>query len=81
MVTILFFGRLSDVSETLTCALPHGVSTINALSNWLGEENAALREALLAKGNRIAVNQQIVAVDAPITDGDEIAFMSPLSGG
>ncbi len=81
MIKILFFGRLSDVSETLTCALPHGVSTINALSSWLGEENAALGEALSAKGNRIAKNQQIVAVDAPISDGDEIAFMSPLSGG
>jgi len=35
----------------------------------------------MAKGNRISVNQLFVEKDALIKDGDEIAFMSPLSGG
>ena len=81
MIKILFFGRLSDAAQPMSCDLPNEVSTIGDLSLWLGQGDAALNEALQAKGNRIALNQIICDENAVIKDGDEIAFMSPLSGG
>jgi len=66
---------------TGTAELPQAVKTAADLQLWLENENAELRPALMAKGNRISVNQLFVEKDALIKDGDEIAFMSPLSGG
>jgi len=40
-----------------------------------------LDKSLSDKGVRIAVNQMMTPRSATIKDGDEIAFMSPLSGG
>lgn len=81
MIRILFFGRLSDAAQPLSCELPDDVATVQQLAIWLGADNPALSDALSAKGVRIAVNQDMTAKDAAIKDGDEIAFMSPLSGG
>lgn len=81
MIEILFFGRLGDVSETLRIALPEGVSDTDALIQWLSEENAALGIELAKDGNRVAVNKVIISENTPLKKGDEIAYMSPLSGG
>ena len=81
MIKILFFGRLSDAAQPMSCELPIEVSTVGELSQWLGQRDETLNEALSAKGNRIALNQAICDENAVVKDGDEIAFMSPLSGG
>lgn len=81
MIEILFFGRLGDTSETLRIELPAGVSDTNNLTNWLSENNAALAMELEKDGNRIALNKTIISENSPLKDGDEIAYMSPLSGG
>ena len=81
MATVLFFGRLSDVSEALNVDLPAFVTTTGELMVWLEAQNAGLKTALERGGNRIAVNKVIIENDVVITNTDEIAFMSPLSGG
>ena len=81
MIEILFFGRLGDASETLRLALPQGVSDTDSLKKWLSKENVALGIELKKAGNRIAVNKTIISANTPLKKGDEIAFMSPLSGG
>lgn len=81
MATILFFGRLSESSDTITSALPEHVKTTDDVIAWLGENNYALKATLATPGNRIAVNKTIISNSTPISDADEIAFMSPLSGG
>ena len=81
MITVLFFGRLGDASETLHMALPEAVSDTNGLTSWLSEQNSALGRELEKAGNRIAVNKTIISENAPLKDGDEIAYMSPLRGG
>lgn len=51
-----------------------------------------LRQALAARGGRwlaltedhsllVAINQEIVETDAPLKDGDEVAFFPPVTGG
>lgn len=81
MATILFFGRLSDLSETIHGPLPQGVCDTASLVQWLSEQNPDLAEALSQDGTRIILNQEFLTGDHTLSDGDEIAFVSPLSGG
>ena len=81
MAKILFFGRLSDLSEARDMDLPQGVDSTQALKVWLMEQDAALADGLSGPGIFVSVNKQIKQADAPITNADEIAFMSALSGG
>ena len=81
MIKILFFGRLSDAAQPMDCELPKGVSTAGELAIWLEAQKPLLDKGLSDKGVRIAVNQIMTPRSATIKDGDEIAFMSPLSGG
>lgn len=78
---ILFFGRLGDVSPTLSAALPDGVTDTDSLKIWLSQNNEALANELSKAGNRIAVNKTIINKNTALSNTDEVAFMSPLSGG
>ena len=79
MAMILFFGRLQDAlgTRSLTAALPPRVRDTDSLRAWLGRDHPALRDPSV----RIAVNAELRAGNAPIGDGDEIAFLPPMSGG
>jgi sulfur-carrier protein len=79
MATILFFGRLQDAVGTraLTATLPAGIRDTESLRAWLGRDHPALRDASV----RIAVNAELRSGNAPLADGDEIAFLPPMSGG
>ena len=81
--TVLLFGRLKDAFGAASIALPEGVATAAGLRARLGELNPDLADMLLAKTVRIAVNQEMVADEAgtPVSAGDEIALLPPLSGG
>jgi len=81
MIEILFFGRLGDASETLRLDLPEGVTDTDSLAAWLSEQNSVLAIELVKAGNRVAVNKTIITENTSLKNGDEIAFMSPLSGG
>ncbi len=81
MIEILFFGRLGDASEALRVELPDGVVDTDGLTIWLSAKNPSLAAELQKSGNRIAVNKTIIAQNKSLKRGDEIAYMSPLSGG
>jgi len=81
MIEILFFGRLGGASEALHIALSEGISDTEGLTQWLSEQNSALGIELEKAGNRVAVNKTIITENTPLKDGDEVAYMSPLSGG
>ncbi len=81
MIEILFFGRLGDASEALRVELPDGVVDTDGLTIWLSAKNSFLAAELQKSGNRIAVNKTIIAQNKSLKRGDEIAYMSPLSGG
>jgi sulfur-carrier protein len=51
---------------------------IGVLARTRGADLAAV---LSAPGTRFAVNQTLVDGDAEIADGDEVAFMPPVTGG
>ena len=79
MARILFLGRLQDAVGTraLTVTLPGAIRDTGSLRAWLGRDHPALRDASV----RIAVNAELCPGNAPLADGDEIAFLPPMSGG
>jgi len=81
MLKVLFFGRLSDFSSALDVDAKAGISDTDSLTAYLAEKDETLGAALQKKGIRIAVNQTIIAENSALNANDEIAYMSPLSGG
>ncbi len=80
-VRILYFAGLKEQlgrpAETID--LPPEIHTVGGLRDWLVGQG---RDALAtAKNLRCAVNQDMAKLDAPIQDGDEIAFFPPVTGG
>lgn len=84
MVHVLYFAllreRMGRAEESI--ALPPGVATVGDLAAWLrGRDEAGA--AAFASGSpiRAAVNQDFAKPEAPVQDGDEIAFFPPVTGG
>ena len=80
-VNVLYFASLREAfGIAAECIeLPAGIDTVGALRDWLVGQG---RDALAtAKNLRCAVNQDMAKLDAPIQDGDEIAFFPPVTGG
>ena len=83
MTKILFFGPIRDAAgcAEMEVELPAGVDTLARLRDWLGARDAHLGQAIRSHTIRVAVDQAFVAHDAALERPEEIAFMSPLSGG
>jgi len=74
-MTILFFGRLRDGAPA--SPVPLDVRDTDALRAWLG----LCRPELLDASVRIAVNDEMILGNRALDEGDEIAFLPPMSGG
>lgn len=84
MIQVLFFG---SVRSRL------GVDAIELSVHEAGETAQELRDRLAARGGAwadvlgedervlVAINQQVTGAQSTIEDGDEIAFMPPVTGG
>ena len=73
-VRVLLFARLRDLAgrQAQEVELPPGATVGDAWSALgIGEPG----------GVRAALNQEFTSFDAPVDDGDELAFIPPVSGG
>ncbi len=79
-VTIRLFARLRDLAgaSELTREVPAG-ATVAAVWESLAREHPAL--APYTSSVSSAVNADYVRMNSPVHDGDEIAFLPPVSGG
>lgn len=82
MATLLYFGKLSDMTGTLqeNRPLPSHVTTTMDLRTYLDSVHNT-DGALMEETVRIAINNEIAAEPSSVKDTDEIAFMPPVGGG
>lgn len=84
MIKILFFGR---VREELGCgslelALAEETASLDKLQAQLCEQGSEKWHAVLGQENIIrAVNQSVTEGNIDLSDGDEVAFFPPVTGG
>ena len=81
---ILYFAwmrqRIGLATEDI--ALPDGVATVDELIDWLVARGDGYAQAFVKRDAiRAAVNQDYVPFNHPVSDGDEIAFFPPVTGG
>ena len=84
MLTLRFFARVRDQLDCARMELPweSGLADLPALERLLVARGGERWARTLAEDNLVrAVNQVVVDADAPIADGDEIAFFPPVTGG
>lgn len=79
MARVLLFGRLADLAGWREREMEG--ETLFALKTSLAAANEALAEALSGPGVQVALDQEIVRGDAPVTARSEVAFLPPMSGG
>ncbi|MDR1996191.1 molybdopterin converting factor subunit 1 [Azonexus sp.] len=80
-VKVLYFAGLREAlgRSGENVELPAGVATVGQLRDWLvGQGRDKLASA---KNLRCAVNQDMAGFDAPLGEGDEVAFFPPVTGG
>jgi sulfur-carrier protein len=84
MVNLLYFARLREVlgRNAEQVALPEEVRDVAGLTQWL-RHRGGIWETELASGRRVrvAVNLEMAAANTRISDGDEVAFFPPVTGG
>ncbi len=83
MATVVLLGKLADLAQAATIAVPLPLA---ALLDWEGLKAAlppALAEALDDPRIRVAVNGALLANKTKMQAGagDEIALLPPVSGG
>ena len=82
-VNILYFASLREAigqgAERLE--LPAGIGSVGALRDHLAGIDVSHAALVATKNLRAAVNQKMVGLDAPVVDGDEVAFFPPVTGG
>lgn len=79
-VRVLFFAHQRDLfgAPEKTFDIPDG-ATVGDLARVLAQSDNRL-EGLLGY-TRVAVNEEWAAGDTPLHEGDDIAFLPPMSGG
>ena len=83
-IQLIFLARLRErfgVSRE-AYVLTAGIDTVDALLAALRRRGGAFAEELAAgRAFRVAVNQEVVALDHPVKAGDEVAIFPPVTGG
>jgi len=80
---ILFLASIRDALgvRSLTVELEEGERVSGLIRNLTRGKGQEWLDLLTAENTRIAVNQAVVNGDPVLRDGDEIAFLPPVTGG
>jgi molybdopterin synthase sulfur carrier subunit len=83
MLNVLYFAALREVlgMRQESVMIP-AMATVGGLMDELRARGGAWSEALGAGRRwRVAVNQEMAAMDTPLKPGDEVAIFPPVTGG
>ncbi len=84
MITLLYFARLREQVGIGNEQIEYGgdLATVGSIASLLRSRGDLWAEAF--DGGRTllyAVNQELAGRDTPVSDGDEVAFFPPVTGG
>ena len=79
MARVLLFGPLRDLAGWRERRIESG--SLAALRALLADEDGDLGAAIARPGVQVAVDQAVVRGDVALSDGSEVAFLPPMSGG
>ncbi len=82
-IRVLYFAGLREAlgSSGEELPLPAGVTTLGGLRDHIAARGEPWDVLMKTKNLRGAVGQQMVGFDAPLRDGDEVAYFPPVTGG
>ena len=84
MVRLVFLGKFGDMApaDLSQIALPGDVRSLADLQAWLMRTEPQLGAAMAATNTRLIVNQCVAHdLSVALAEGDEVAFLPPMSGG
>lgn len=83
MLSILYFARLREDlgTDQEDLELPQDIKTAAQLRDHLMTRDERWHQALSTEGLLVAVNQDIVDWQTPLTGSEEVAFFPPVTGG
>jgi sulfur-carrier protein len=83
IVEVRFFASLREAAGTdaVRLALPDGAGLDELLDALRRRLAPGATQALLAENVRLAVNQTLTVAPLRLADGDELAFLPPVTGG
>jgi molybdopterin synthase sulfur carrier subunit len=83
-IQLRFFASVREALgvEAETASLPDGVLTVGDVRDWLAARGAPWADALApGRSLRMACNHEMTAAATRLTDGCEVAFFPPVTGG
>ncbi len=81
MIKVLFFAQTKELVGTGEVEISESFATVEELRQNLVTRGDKWELALEAGKLLVAVNQAIVPLDFAISEGDEVAFFPPVTGG
>ncbi|QFU76031.1 molybdopterin converting factor subunit 1 [Halioglobus maricola] len=84
MIKVLFFGQVRELLGCDEKRIPFDSASadLDGLQAVLCADGGdAWREVLQQENMIRAVNQEVASGNPPLTDGDEVAFFPPVTGG
>lgn len=81
MINVLFFAQVRELVGCDSLQLDAAYDNVEQLRRGLAAKSDRWALALESGKLLAAVNQTLVSFDHPLTDGDEIAFFPPVTGG
>ncbi|BFM12286.1 molybdopterin synthase sulfur carrier subunit [Simiduia litorea] len=82
MIQIKFFARLRDQLGTADLQLPYEkIQQVADVQTALIKQHPDWQDVLMAANILVAVNETMSHKNSDVSDGDEIAFFPPVTGG
>ncbi|MCG9787623.1 molybdopterin synthase sulfur carrier subunit [Vibrio mediterranei] len=81
MIKVLFFAQTRELIGQDSVELAAEFVTIEDIRSHLAAQQGKWELALESGKLLAALNQNIVALDEKVQDGDEVAFFPPVTGG